>query len=104
MAVQPYSVPLILSPGTGISFRPASDLSYSLCLPASVDCLPGYLGRYADDYIHLLDRSLLTSTSIRMWNDEDNNPYGSFDRRDSNTSDPPNPGSLQRRKYDEKAT
>lgn len=25
-----------------------------------------------------------------MWNDEDNNPYGSFDRRDSNSSDLPN--------------
>ena len=24
-----------------------------------------------------------------MWNDEDNNPYGSFDRRDSATSDIP---------------
>lgn len=33
-----------------------------------------------------------------MWNDEDNNPYGSFDRRDSNTSDPPNPGSPRNRK------
>ncbi|KAI9702428.1 MAG: Sorting nexin, cytoplasm-to-vacuole targeting pathway/endosomal sorting [Candelina mexicana] len=28
-----------------------------------------------------------------MWNDEDNNPYGSFDRRDSNTSDARDPSS-----------
>ncbi|KAI9815447.1 MAG: Sorting nexin, cytoplasm-to-vacuole targeting pathway/endosomal sorting [Pycnora praestabilis] len=28
-----------------------------------------------------------------MWNDEDNNPYGSFDRRDSATSDNANPSS-----------
>ena len=26
-----------------------------------------------------------------MWNDEDNNPYGSFDRRDSATSPTLNP-------------
>lgn len=26
-----------------------------------------------------------------MWNDEDNNPYGSFDRRDSTTSEAANP-------------
>lgn len=29
----------------------------------------------------------------KMWNDEDNNPYGSFDRHNSNTSDVPNTGS-----------
>ncbi|KAK5016943.1 Sorting nexin, cytoplasm-to-vacuole targeting pathway/endosomal sorting [Cryomyces antarcticus] len=28
-----------------------------------------------------------------MWNDEDNNPYGSFDRRDSNPSDVASPSS-----------
>jgi len=26
-----------------------------------------------------------------MWDDEDNNPYGSFTRRDSETSDVPSP-------------
>lgn len=26
-----------------------------------------------------------------MWNDEDNNPYGSFDRRDSDLSQPESP-------------
>ena len=32
-----------------------------------------------------------------MWNDEDNNPYGSFDRRDSNSSDAPNEYAQNRR-------
>lgn len=31
-----------------------------------------------------------------MWNEEeDNNPYGSFDRRDSNSSDLPNAASIR---------
>ena len=44
------------------------------------------------------DNYTTTTTTADMWDDEDNNPYGSFARHDSNTSDTPGLASPAARK------
>lgn len=71
------------------SNRRRSSSSFLRHAPPKSTTLPALFHALAVDFPQFLPRSILIATTSTMWDDEDNNPYGSFARHDSNSSDVP---------------